>query len=50
MLLFILIAWALFVLNTELLIRWNQSAEQNEGSSWQFGQVRTRFPRFSGLN
>jgi hypothetical protein len=31
------------VLNTELLIRWNQSPEQH-GGSWQFGQVRTTLP------
>jgi len=35
---FILIFWAFFVLNTELLIRWNQVAQN--GSKWQFGQVR----------
>jgi len=47
---FILVAWAFFVLNTELAIRWNQSAEQNGGSSWQFGQVRKRILQFPGLN
>jgi len=50
MLFFILIAWAAFVLNTELLIRWNESAAQNGESSWQFGQVQTRFLQISELN
>ena len=44
---FILVAWAFFVLNTELAIRWNQSAEQSGGSSWQFGQVRKKKESFN---
>ena len=46
---FILVVWALFVLNTELAIRWNQSAGQNGASSWQFGQVRTSLIYFKRL-
>jgi len=48
-LIFILVAWAFFVLNTELAIHWNQSAEQNRGSSWQFGQVWKRVLQFQDI-
>jgi hypothetical protein len=40
MLLFIIIFWAFFVLNTELVIHWNQPTQTGSGTNWQFGQVR----------
>ena len=39
----ILILWGLAVMNTELLIQWNNFGDSGE-SQWQFGQVR--FPLF----
>ena len=47
-LIFILVVWALFVLDTELVIHRNQSAKGN--ASWQFGQVRTGCLQCTGLN
>ncbi|KAJ7108927.1 hypothetical protein C8R43DRAFT_1139856 [Mycena crocata] len=38
MLLFILVFWAFFVLNTELVIHWNQPPGGDFGLTWQFGQ------------
>lgn len=39
----VLILWALAVMNTELLIRWNHFAvSDGSQSQWQFGQVRCR--------
>ncbi|KAJ6554324.1 hypothetical protein B0H19DRAFT_1153163 [Mycena capillaripes] len=43
MLLFIIIFWAFFVLNTELVIRWNQPTQAGSGASWQFGQILPMF-------
>ncbi|KAJ7135944.1 hypothetical protein C8R44DRAFT_848713 [Mycena epipterygia] len=39
MLLCIVILWAFFVLNTELVIRWNQPTQADPGPNWQFGQI-----------
>ncbi|KAF7358371.1 hypothetical protein MVEN_00887100 [Mycena venus] len=39
---FVLVAWGLVVLNTELLIRWNNFAPSNQ-SAWQFGQILALF-------
>lgn len=33
--------WALTVMNTELLIRWNRFEPEDGESQWQFGQVRS---------
>ncbi|KAH8822263.1 hypothetical protein DL96DRAFT_1620574 [Flagelloscypha sp. PMI_526] len=41
-LLLVLVSWAFFVLNIELLIRRNHSS-QNDPSSWQFGQILPMF-------
>ncbi|KAF7361184.1 hypothetical protein MSAN_01150300 [Mycena sanguinolenta] len=38
-LLFITIFWIFFVLNTELVIRWNQPTSANSGPTWEFGQI-----------
>ncbi|KAJ6452299.1 hypothetical protein C8R45DRAFT_86474 [Mycena sanguinolenta] len=38
-LLFITIFWIFFVLNTELVIRWNQPTSANLGPTWEFGQI-----------
>ncbi|KAJ7602559.1 hypothetical protein DFH06DRAFT_1488646 [Mycena polygramma] len=43
MLMFITVFWAFFVLNTELVIRWNQPTEAASGSNWQFGQILPMF-------
>ncbi|KAJ7021306.1 hypothetical protein C8F04DRAFT_1273912 [Mycena alexandri] len=41
---FVLVLWALTVMNTELLIRWNHFAPNDTPqSSWQFGQVLPMF-------
>jgi hypothetical protein len=39
MLFCLVIFWAFFVLNTELVIHWNQPTQADSGPSWQFGQV-----------
>ncbi|KAJ7708086.1 hypothetical protein B0H17DRAFT_1191585 [Mycena rosella] len=39
----VLILWGLTVMNTELLIRWNNFAPSDGTSSWQFGQVLPMF-------
>ncbi|KAF7344024.1 hypothetical protein MVEN_01691800 [Mycena venus] len=46
MLLCIVICWFFFVLNTELVIRWNQPTQADPGSSWQFGQILPMFLTF----
>lgn len=43
MLFFILLLWVFFVLNTELLIRWNHFAVADGGSPWGFGQILPMF-------
>ncbi|KAJ7467201.1 hypothetical protein FB451DRAFT_1402032 [Mycena latifolia] len=47
MLVFILIFWAFFVLNTELVIRFNRPQSPNNfQSNWQFGQILPLFLTF----
>ncbi|KAJ7261941.1 hypothetical protein C8J57DRAFT_1335838 [Mycena rebaudengoi] len=43
MLLFILIVWAFFVLNIELVIHWYQPSPDNSVPNWQFGQILPLF-------
>ncbi|KAF8800986.1 hypothetical protein BYT27DRAFT_7148103 [Phlegmacium glaucopus] len=43
---FILLFWAFFVLNTELVIRWNQVAQNGSRLNWQFGQILAMFLTF----
>lgn len=49
MLSFIVIFWGFFVLNTELVIRWNKPADGDDGATWQFGQVRS-ITQYVGLH
>ncbi|KAJ7845796.1 hypothetical protein B0H13DRAFT_2675828 [Mycena leptocephala] len=39
----IIVFWAFFVLNTELVIRWNQPNQAESGPRWQFGQILPMF-------
>ncbi|KAJ6508096.1 hypothetical protein DFH09DRAFT_1199344 [Mycena vulgaris] len=49
-LLFITLFWAFFVLNTELVIRWNRPPSQaTSGTNWQFGQILPLFLAFLPL-
>jgi hypothetical protein len=48
-LLFMTIFWVFFVLNTELVIRWNQPTSTDSGPTWQFGQVSIII-EYSGLH
>lgn len=50
MLLFILLFWAFFVLNTELVIRWNQVTTDGSRLNWQFGQVCSTYIPWSWIN
>ncbi|KAJ7055868.1 hypothetical protein C8F01DRAFT_1157952 [Mycena amicta] len=39
----IVVFWAFFVLNTELVIHWNQPTPADSGPNWQFGQILPMF-------
>ncbi|KAJ6591017.1 hypothetical protein DFH09DRAFT_1073782 [Mycena vulgaris] len=43
MLLFILIIWVFFVLNTELVIHWYQPTSNDSVPKWEFGQILPMF-------